>query len=129
MSIEIEKYIEELQQIQDFLEESIDNTDANVLCNRLSQITIYLPRLCAILPELKNEQQVQIVKVIEENKGFIANLKMSVANKFLEGKTHEINKFVNWCEYLYKTMVHIGDNMRTQISFAKQEMVLSRSGY
>ena len=39
------------------------------------------------------------------------------------------NQLVVWLDRINRTLVHAGDNIRTQISFAKQDLALQRKGY
>lgn len=49
--------------------------------------------------------------------------------KFVAAQSVTANQIVTWLDRINRTLVHAGDNIRTQISFAKQDMALQRKGY
>ena len=36
---------------------------------------------------------------------------------------------MNWLDRINRSLVHVGDNLRTQVSYAKEELRLTKSGY
>ena len=65
----------------------------------------------------------------KEHGAFITRVPATIATKFISSQTATINHIVNWLDRINRTLVHAGDNIRTQISFAKQDMALQRKGY
>ena len=53
----------------------------------------------------------------------------TIASKFITCQNADANYVVNWLDRLNRSLVHIGDNTRTQISFAKEELRLTKNGY
>lgn len=48
---------------------------------------------------------------------------------FVSAQSVTANQLVVWLDRINRTLVHAGDNIRTQISFAKQDLALQRKGY
>ncbi len=124
----IEEIKAECQQIQDFLEITTSG-DANELVDRLTDLNVYLARSGFLLAEAKRMQEAHIVYVHTMDGAYIKTLSASVAQKFINAKVYEENYLVNWLDRINRTCVHQGDNLRTQISFSKEELKLTRSGY
>lgn len=124
----IEEIKAECQQIQDFLEITTSG-DANELVNRLTDLNVYLARSGFLLAEAKRMQEAHTVYIHTMDGAYIKTLSASVAQKFINAKTYEENYLVNWLDRINRTCVHQGDNLRTQISFSKEELKLTRSGY
>lgn len=124
----IEEIKAECQQIQDFLEITTSG-DANELVNRLTDLNVYLARSGLLLAEAKRMQEAHTVHIHAMDGDYIKTLSASVAQKFINAKTCEENYLVNWLDRINRTCVHQGDNLRTQISFSKEELKLTRSGY
>lgn len=63
------------------------------------------------------------------NSNKISILAATVAIKFVSAQSVTANQLVVWLDRINRTLVHAGDNIRTQISFAKQDLALQRKGY
>lgn len=124
----IEEIKAECQQIQDFLEITTSG-DANELVDRLTDLNVYLARSGFLLAEAKRMQEARTVYIHTMDGAYIKTLSASVAQKFINAKVYEENYLVNWLDRINRTCVHQGDNLRTQISFSKEELKLTRSGY
>ena len=122
-------YTEQLQVVQDFLNEEVDNHDTDLMVDRLSKMNTYLAMLPELYARLVELQQIDQQDAYQRNLEWIFKAPATVANRYMESQTIDANKLVNWCERLNRAIVHISENMRTQISYAKQQMVLTRTGY
>lgn len=120
---------EQAEIMQRFLEEDIPTDNPNVLVNRLSTINTYLACSGKALADAKLLQDKAIVFIYQDNTNYILSLSPSVAKRYVESLTSAENHLVNWIERINRTLVHIGDNVRTQISFAKEELRLTKQGY
>lgn len=69
------------------------------------------------------------VSVYASHMEFISRVPATVAMKFVAAQSVTANQIVTWLDRINRTLVHAGDNIRTQISFAKQDMALQRKGY
>lgn len=72
-----------------------------------------------------NERALLYVEHVE----VLKKMAVSTAKSFIESQTGEINYYVNWLDRINRSLVHVGDNIRTQISFAKEELRLNKTGY
>ena len=59
----------------------------------------------------------------------ILKMPATIAMKFIASQTVTENYLVNWLDRINRTCTHQSDNIRTQISFAKEQMSLTRRGY
>lgn len=120
---------EQAEIMQRFLEEDIPTDNPNVLVNRLSTINTYLACSGKALADAKLLQDKEIVFIYQNNSNYILSLSPSIAKRYVESLASAENHLVNWIERINRTLVHIGDNVRTQISFAKEELRLTKQGY
>lgn len=122
---EIEK---ECKEIQDFLEiEPSESTDE--LVARLTHINIYLARSGYLLAEAKKMQDKAIQSVYQNYMEALVKMPSNTAKQFITSYVADVNYIVVWLDRLNRSCVHQGDNIRTQISFAKEELKLVKSGY
>lgn len=117
------------QKIQDFLEEDFEDTDANILVTRLTNINFYLATSGKALADAKEIQDKQAQLIFAEELKSITKMPATIASKFITSQNADANYVVNWLDRLNKSLVHVGDNTRTQISFAKEELRLTKQGY
>lgn len=116
------------QEIQDFLEFKVSD-EPNILVDRLSEINSYIAISGKLLADAKYilDEKMEKAFVVYDEK--ITSMSPSVATKFITSLCKDENYLVNWSERLNRSLVHIGDNTRTQVSWAKEEMSLTRKGY
>lgn len=117
------------QKIQDFLEEDFEDTDANILVTRLTNINFYLATSGKALADAKEIQDKQAQLIFAEELKSITKMPATIASKFITSQNADANYVVNWLDRLNRSLVHVGDNTRTQISFAKEELRLTKQGY
>ncbi|MBR1775066.1 MAG: hypothetical protein IJ759_06025 [Bacteroidales bacterium] len=122
-------YTDQLQEIQDFLYEEVDDHNTDLLVERLTKMNSYLAMVTELYPRLVEIQQTDLQVAYQQNIEWIFKAPATVANRYIESQTIDANKLVNWSERINRAIVHISENMRTQISYAKQQMVLTRTGY
>ena len=122
-------YTDQLQEIQDFLYEEVDDHNTDLLVERLTMMNSYLAMVTELYPRLVEIQQTDLQVAYQQNIEWIFKAPATVANRYIESQTIDANKLVNWSERINRAIVHISENMRTQISYAKQQMVLTRTGY
>lgn len=121
-------FLEDIQEMQAFLEIT-PSDNPQELVQRLSDINVFMARSGKLLADAKAIQDTITAKVYEEHGAFITRVPATIATKFISSQTATINHIVNWLDRINRTLVHAGDNIRTQISFAKQDMALQRKGY
>ena len=117
---------DEAEKIQLFAQ-SCPTDDANVLVDRLTDLNHYMARTAVMLAEAK------MIQDKSQLDAYLAydfdGMPASAVNKMVASMCGEANMLVNWIDRLNRTLVHIGENMRTQISFSKEQLKLTRSGY
>lgn len=124
----LEKYSEELENIQKYLEITVSD-DPDEICERLSTIAVYMARTGFILAEARMKLDQARVLVYSSHAGTISKLPASVSKMFIESVTDQQNRLVNWVDRLNSTCIHQGDILRTLLSFQKENLKLTRTGY
>ena len=99
------------------------------LIERLTDINVYLARSGKLLADAKAYQEQVTANVYSQHMEFISRVPATVAIKFVSAQSVTANQLVVWLDRINRTLVHAGDNIRTQISFAKQDLALQRKGY
>lgn len=126
----IDDLLQEAQEIQDFLESVPDNNeDPNELAIRLTYLNNYMARSGKMLADAKQMQDSAISAAYAEHSKAILKMPATIAIKFIASQTVTENYLVNWLDRINRTCTHQSDNIRTHISFAKEQMSLTRRGY
>lgn len=118
----------ECLEMQRFLEETPAN-DPAVLSERLTKTNIYLARSGQLLATTKKIQDENALEVFNSYPEYIGKLSATLAKQFVSANLSDVNYYVNWLDRLNRAFVHSGDNIRTQMSFLKEELRLNKSGY
>ena len=114
--------------MQDFLEiTTTDNPDE--LVARLADLNVYMARSCKMLADAKKLQDDATKKVFDEYKDLFASLPATISARYINAICSSENYLVNWLDRLNKAFAHTGDNLRTQVSYCKEQMKLTRTGY
>ncbi|MCM1354725.1 MAG: hypothetical protein NC229_08705 [Bacteroides sp.] len=114
--------------MQRFLEELVAN-DPQVLYDRITRTNVYLARSGKLLSEVKRLQDEAMLDVFNSYSDYIKSLSATTAKQFISANLADINYYVNWLDRLNRSFVHSGDNIRTQMSFLKEELRLTKFGY
>ena len=124
----LEKYSEELNNMQQYLEITVSD-DPNEISERLSSISVYMARTGYLLAEAKMELDQARVSAYSTHVGTIGKLPATVSKMFIESVTDQQNRLVNWVDRLNSACIHQGDILRTLLSFQKENLKLTRTGY
>ena len=124
----LEKYSEELNNMQQYLEITVGD-DHGEISERLSSIAVYMARTGYLLAEAKMELDQARVSVYSTHVGTIGKLPATVSKMFIESVTDQQNRLVNWVDRLNSACIHQGDILRTLLSFQKENLKLTRTGY
>lgn len=120
--------IHEIEEMQSFLETTASDNPKELI-ERLTDINAYLARSGKLLADAKAFQDEVTANVYVSHIEFLSHVPATVAIKFVAAQSVTANQLVTWLDRINRTLVHAGDNIRTQISFAKQDMALQRKGY
>lgn len=124
----IDALLSEAETIQAFLEKEYkDNTQE--MTERMTHLNAYMARSGKMLADAKLVQDRATNSAYAEHSKTIFKMPATVANKFVGSVTSQENYLVNWLERINRSCVHQADNMRTQISLAREQMTLERKGY
>lgn len=124
----LEKYSEELNNMQQYLEITVSD-DPNEISERLSSIAVYMARTGYLLAEAKMELDQARVSAYSTHIGTLGKLPATVSKMFIESVTDQQNRLVNWVDRLNSACIHQGDILRTLLSFQKENLKLTRTGY
>lgn len=124
----LEKYSEELNNMQQYLEITVSD-DPNEISERLSSIAVYMARTGYLLAEAKMELDQARVSAYSTHIGTFGKLPATVSKMFIESVTDQQNRLVNWVDRLNSACIHQGDILRTLLSFQKENLKLTRTGY
>ena len=113
--------IKEIEEMQSFLETTTSDNPKELI-ERLTDINVYLARSGKLLADAKAYQDEVTANVYASHMEFISRVPATVAMKFVAAQSVTANQLVTWLDRINRTLVHAGDNIRTQISFAKQDM-------
>ena len=128
MAGRLEPLFREAHDIQQYLNAPYSG-EINVLLDRLSTLNVYMARSGEMLAEAVFLQEEAINRASEENKERIDCMAATVANKYLTSCCRHENRLVKWLDRINATCKHQSDNLRTQISFVKEQVRLDGRGY
>lgn len=114
--------------IQGFLEEAVVD-DPTALVERLTVINSYMARTGYLLAQAIQLQEITTANVFIAKGAEIQKYPASIQKNFINAMTSDVNAIVKLFERQNRALVHQGENIRTQISFAKQDLALQRQGY
>ena len=118
----------EARKIQDYLEISCSDNPSELI-ERLSVLNTYMARSGKLLSDAKFLQDEAINKAFSDHAKAIESMSPTIAKKFIDSVSKHENRLVNWLDRVNRTCTHQSENLRTQISFLKQQMDLERRGY
>lgn len=118
----------EAETMQGFLETDYSD-NINEMLYRVSTINTYMARSGKMLADARYLQDQAQKIVFNEQWDHISALPASQITKYINAQTYEENYLVNWLDRINRTCVHQSENLRTQISFIKEQLNLERRGY
>lgn len=121
----------EAEQIQAYLDITVSG-DPEEMSERISTLMSYMSRSGEMLAKAKKILRAR--KTSEINKTIISiakasHLSASVQNALLDSICEEESYLVDWTERINKTCTHQIDGLRSLLSYEKEEMRLSKTGY
>ena len=124
-SDKIEEMIREASTIQTFME--LEPTDiADELARRLSMANVYIARSGKLLADAKELQNEAIAATYEKMGEKLVKIGATMAGKVLIANCSRESFLVDWYDRINRGLVHSADNLRTLISYAKENMRLTR---
>jgi hypothetical protein len=124
----IKKMINELQDVQDFLEIDYVDDDPNMVVERGNALQAYMARTGKIVADAKRElntaMQAELYQILQTYKGS----SHTAVNKLVKAVCPDEQYIVDWAERLNRACVHQLDWCRTVVSKAKEEMRMAAYG-
>ena len=124
---EIKKEANEYQTILDNAPTDADNGD--LLVEYLGGLNYIISRTGLMLAEVQKIRDIARNKVFADEFDHIKKLSASIAKEYVANRTADENALQVWVEQLNKTAKHQADNLRTQVSYAKEHLRLTKDGY
>lgn len=114
--------------MQAFLEDE-SPLDTGQLVERLSMLNVLLARSGLLMVEAQRLADVKTGIIYREQFKDIKQLSPTVARSYVQGLLADETYISGWMERINRTCVHQSENLRTQISYAKEELRLTKTGY
>ena len=92
-------------------------------------LCVYMARSGNMLADAKYIQDLERNRVYTEYSKLILKMPATVATKFIESQTGEVNYLVNWLDRINRACTHQADSLRTIFSFVKENLKMARGGY
>lgn len=124
----IEAIENEAKGIQDYLEITASD-DPTELIERLSAINSHMARSGYLLAQCQRLKDEASAILYTRDIKLITKMPATVANRYVEAMTAREGCLLKWLDRINRSCVHQSDNIRTQVSFLKQQMDLERKGY
>lgn len=118
----IENLYELAQQFQNKIEFEIVKDDPEVAIERMREVEVIMASSGKLLADAKywqDEAQSQLKEAIAE---VGTGVSPSTLNNWIKSKTKKENYLVNWLERINRSATHLCENLRTVISYRKEEM-------
>jgi hypothetical protein len=119
----IEAIEEEAKKIQKYLEKKASD-DPTELLERLSTINAHMARSGYMLAQCQRIKDEASASLYTRDIKLITKMPATVANRYVEAMTARESYLLKWLDRINRTCVHQSDNIRTQVSYLKQQMEL-----
>lgn len=119
----------EANAIQDYIETPENLRDPGSLVARLSAINTYIARTGRLLSDAKRLKDSAEEAFMSENKELMEKVNSTTFGRLLSADISGYDYLVKRIDRLNAALTHISANLRTEISWMKEEMGLTRSGY
>lgn len=129
--INMENFKEEAKKIQDYLDITISN-DPQELIERISTLMGFLSRSGEMLALAKKALRAKKTREISSTIVSIAksaHLSATVQNALLDSICEEESFFVDWLDRINRGCTHQIDGLRSLLSYEKEELRLTKTGY
>ena len=128
MENHITTILTECASMQLFLDQKAHLDEPDTVVTRLNEISTYLSRSGALLADAKQLQDNARIAAWDSLKEAFKDVPVSLANKVLASHTAAENYVVNWTDRINANCVHQGENLRTIISYLKQQASMGSYG-
>jgi len=121
----------EAETIQSYLDIIVSN-DPEEMVERISNLMSYMSRSGQMLAQVKKDLRSK--KTLEISKTIIkiakaSHLSATVQNALLDSICEDESFLVDWIERINRGCVHQIDGLRSLLSYEKEEMRLTKTGY
>jgi len=124
----LQSILSECAGMQEFLSDNAAK-EPEELIDRLRDLNSYMARSGELLAVAKSFQDEARMKQFDNLKDSLSGFPATTVNRIVDSCTKTENFAVNWLDRINRGCVHQSDNLRTLISFSKENMRLARTGY
>lgn len=110
------------EDFQERLEIPFSKDDPDACLERMTELEVIMARSGQYLADAKywqDESRGKLKQYIDE---LGSKYSVSTLNEYVKAKTLEENHICNWMERINKACSHLTDNLRTTISYKKEEL-------
>lgn len=110
------------QEFQSRLEMEFSKDDPDACLERMTELEVIMARSGQYLADAKywqDEARGRLKQYVEE---LGSKYSISTLNDYVKAKTVDENHVVNWMERINRSCSHLTDNLRTTISYKKEEL-------
>ena len=108
--------------IQSFLDVRINLDDPSSLTNRLGEMDAYMARLTDMMSRSKAMKEFARTKFYNEHEEKLSKMTATNSNRIISSYLYEYTVTYDRLSAEYTTLCKLSDNLRTQISFIKEQM-------
>jgi len=123
---------EESQRIQDYLEITC-SSDPNEIVGRISDLSVYMARTSQMLADAKKiVSELKRSGVAKQVIGMLGRgipLSATTQKAIIDGLAVDEQYMVDWLERLNRTCVHQIDALRSVLSYEKEQLRITKTGY
>ena len=116
----IEQIRKEARNIQMALE-CMNNPNIEAMIERLDQLGVYYARSGELLSEVVGMRDAAVARLFHDEKETIISLSPSLATKLVNSSASELNALEKWLDRINASCKHQCDNLRTMISYEKEQ--------
>lgn len=113
-----------IAEMEEFMKEKVLQADADMLCERLSYLNSYMAWAGVLLGKAKEELANAKRAVQVQHFQSLAKMPATVQKDFVENMCAKELNLVTTLDRLNAACTHQSDNIRTQVSYIKQQMIL-----
>lgn len=120
---------EEIEKMQGYLETDFSGCSPEEYKERLQTLSVYMARSGALLSQAKMDLNYKVSEFYESHYEFIKRFSPSQAKEYMKARCYEEQYYVDILDRINATCVHQSNNIITLLSYAKQELILTKTGY
>lgn len=115
-------------EMQDILQKETGD-DPSMMIEKLEKLNAVIARSGYLIAETERMRDERVAQLFDKCLDTINKMSPNVLKSWIGANTAKENFYAKWLDRINRASVHISDNLRTQISYSKEELKLTRTGY